>query len=188
MRKLIVFNSVTVDGYYTGGNGDMSWAHAGEEDAEWNAFVAGNASGDGELLFGRPTYELMASYWPTPMAIKSNPIVAEGMNRMPKVVFSRTLDTVSWNNTRLVKSDIAATVRKLKEEPGEGLAILGSGSIVSQLVPEGLIDEYQIVVTPIVLGKGRTMFDGIGKNLNLKLMKSRTFANGKVFLCYPPTT
>jgi dihydrofolate reductase len=130
----------------------------------------------------------MASYWPTPMAIKSNPIVAEGMNRMPKVVFSRTLDTVSWNNTRLVKSDIAATVRKLKEEPGEGLAILGSGSIVSQLVPEGLIDEYQIVVTPIVLGKGRTMFDGIGKNLNLKLMKSRTFANGKVFLCYPPTT
>ena len=186
MRKLVVFNNVTLDGYFAGINGDFSWAHSGNDDVEFNAFVAENASGGGQLLFGRITYELMASYWPTPNAIKNDPIVAEGMNSMPKVVFSRTLDKVSWSNTKLVKGDIASEVRKLKEEPGKGMAILGSGSIVSQLAPEGLIDEYQLLVNPVVLGTGRTMFDGIKEKLNLKLTKTRTFGNGKVFLCYEP--
>jgi dihydrofolate reductase len=186
MRKLIVFNHVTLDGYFTDRNGDMSWAHGGKDDAELNAFVAENASGDGQLLFGRITYELMASYWPTPIALKNDPVVAEGMNRMPKVVFSRTLDRLSWSNTTLVKGDLASTVRKMKNEPGTGMAILGSGSIVSQLAPEGLIDEYQVVVNPIVLGKGRTMFDDIKERLNLKLTKTRTFGSGKVYLCYEP--
>jgi dihydrofolate reductase len=186
MRKLIVFNNVTLDGYFTGVNGDSSWAHSGNEDAEFHAFVADNASGGGQLLLGRITYELMASYWPTPDAMKNDPRVAEGMNSMPKVVFSRTLDKMSWSNTKLVKGDIAAEIRKMKQEPGKGLAILGSGSIVSQLALEGVIDEYQVVVNPIVLGKGRTMFDGIKENLNLKLTKTRTFGNGKVFLCYEP--
>ena len=186
MRKLIVFNHVTMDGYFADRNGDMSWAHSGNDDAEYSAFVAENASGGGELLFGRITYELMAGYWPTPQAIQSNPIVAEGMNRMPKVVFSRTLDKASWNNTKLVKGDIASEVRKMKKEPGEGMAILGSGNIVSQLAAEGLIDEYQVVVNPVVLGKGRTMFDGIQSKLNLKLAKTRTFGNGKIYLCYEP--
>jgi len=186
MRKLIVFNNVTLDGYFAGVNGDFSWAHSGNDDAEYNAFIAGNASGGGQLLFGRITYELMAGYWPTPDAIKNDPIVAEGMNSMPKVVFSRTLDKVSWSNTKLVKGDIVSEIRKMKEEPGDGMAILGSGSIVSQLAPKGLIDEYQIVMNPVVLGKGRTMFDGVIEKLNLKLTKTRTFGNGKVFLCYGP--
>src|SRR6266446_1732534 len=161
MRRLVVFNSVTLDGYFTDVNGDMSWAHGGSDDAEWNAFVADNASGGGELLLGRITYELMACYWPTPNAIKDDSVVAEGMNKMPKVVFSRTLDKPSWSNTKVVKGDIASEVRKMKKESGKGMAILGSGSIVSQLAPQGLIDEYQLAVTPVVLGKGRTMFDGI---------------------------
>jgi dihydrofolate reductase len=186
MRKLIVFNNVSLDGYFAGENGDISWAHSGNDDAEWNAFVAENASGGGQLLFGRITYELMAGYWPTPQAIKNDPVVAEGMNSMPKVVFSRTLEKASWNNTKLVKSDIASEIRKMKKEPGEGMAILGSGSIVSQLAQEGLIDEFRIVVNPVVLGKGKTMFDGISEKLNLKLTKSRTFSNGKVLLCYEP--
>ena len=186
MRKLVVFNNVTLDGYFAGVNGDFSWAHRGNDDAEFNAFVADNASGGGQLLFGRITYELMASYWPTPNAIKNDPIVAERMNSMPKVVFSRTLDKVSWSNTKLVKDDIASEIRKMKKEPGKGMAILGSGSIVAQLAPERLIDEYQVVVNPVVLGKGRTMFDGIKAMLTLKLTKSRTFGNGKVFLCYEP--
>jgi dihydrofolate reductase len=184
MRKLIVFNHVTLDGYFTDRNGDMRWAHAGRDDAEFNAFVASNASGDGQLLFGRITYELMASYWPTPIALKNDPVVAEGMNRMSKVVFSRTLDRVSWSNTKLVKGDLAGEVRRMKNEPGTGMAILGSGSIVSQLSLEGLIDEYQVVVNPIVLGKGRTMFDDIKARLNLKLTKTRAFGSGKVYLCY----
>jgi dihydrofolate reductase len=184
MRKLVVFNSVTLDGYFTDQNSDMSWAH--KQDAEWNAFVADNAQGGGVLLFGRITYELMASFWPTPFASENFASVAEGMNNGPKVVFSRTLDQASWNNTKLVKDDIAAEVRKMKNEPGENMVILGSGSIVSQLAQEGLIDEYQIVLNPVVLGKGRTMFEGIKEKLTLKLTKTRAFGNGNVLLCYEP--
>ena len=186
MRKLVVFNSVTLDGYFADVNGDMSFAHKDNKDAEWNAFVEENASGGGALVFGRVTYELMKSYWPTPIAIKNDPVVAERMNSMPKVVFSRTLDKASWNNTKLVRHCMAEEIRKMKKEPGEGMAILGSGSIVSQLAQEGLIDEYQIVVNPVVLGKGRTLFGGIKESLTLKLIKSRTFHNGSVFLCYEP--
>jgi dihydrofolate reductase len=186
MRRLIVFNNVTLDGYFTGVNGDFSWAHSGADDAEFSAFVAENASGGGELLLGRITYEIMASYWPTPDALKNNPIVAEGMNRMPKVVFSRTLDKASWSNTKLVKGDIAAAVRAMKPETGPGMAILGSGSVVSQLALAGLIDEYQVVVNPVVLGQGRTMFEGMKEKLGVKLMKARTFSSGKVFLSYEP--
>jgi len=185
MRKLVVFNHVALDGYFVDQNGDMSWAHK-KPDAEWDAFVSQNASGGGVLMFGRITYELMASYWPSPHALENFPVVAQGMNQMPKVVFSRTLDKASWNNTKLVKSGMAAEVRKMKEEPGENIVILGSGSIVSQLAQEGLIDDYQIVVNPIVLGKGRTMFDGVESKLNLKLTKTRAFGNGNVLLCYEP--
>jgi dihydrofolate reductase len=184
MRKLSVFNSVTLDGYIADINGDMSWAH--KQDEEWNSFVADNASGGGQLLFGRITYELMASYWPTPTAIKNDPVVAEGMNNLPKVVFSRTMDKASWSNTKLVKGDIAAEVRKMKKEPGRDMVILGSGSIVAQLAQEGLIDEYQIALNPVVLGKGKTMFGGLEKVLALKLTRTRTFGNGNVFLCYEP--
>ena len=186
MPKLIVFNHVSLDGYFVDLTGSMSWAKAGTKDAEWNAFVAENAKGDSPLLFGRVTYELMASFWPTPMADQHDPVVAERMNKLPKVVFSRTLDKASWNNTKLVKGDMVAEIRKMKKEPGEGMAILGSGSIVSQLAQEGLIDAYQVVVNPIVLGKGRTMFEGIKDRQNLKLTKTRTFGNGNVFLSYEP--
>ena len=177
MRKLIVFNQVSIDGYFTDADGDMSWAH--KQDAEWNAFVAENAKSGGELLFGRITYELMKSYWPTPAAAKAAPVVAEQMNNLPKIVFSRTLDKAPWNNTKLVGGDLAAEIRKMKNEPGEQMVIMGSGTIVSQLTAEGLIDEYQIVVNPIVLAKGRTMFQGIKRKLNLKRTKTRTFGNGE---------
>ncbi len=186
MRKLFVFNNVTLDGYFTDANGDMSWAH--KNDPEWNAFAADNAKGGGTLLFGRITYELMASFWPTPAALESMPEVAEGMNNLPKVVFSRTLDKAKWNNTKLVKSGLVEEVRKMKSEAGEDMVILGSGSIVSQLSEHGLIDEYQMVVSPIVLGKGRTMFDGVRKRLPMKRTKLRAFENGNVLLCYEPLT
>ena len=184
MRKLQVFNQVTLDGYFTDSNGDMSWAHKDPSDAEWNEFVNGNASGEGALLFGRVTYEMMASFWPTPAAMEMMPQVAEGMNRMPKYVCSRTLKKVSWQNTILLKGELVAEVRKLKDEPGQGLTILGSGSVVSQLAQAGLIDEYQVVVNPLVLGNGRTMFEGITKRLPLRLAGSRTFGNGSVLLTY----
>ena len=182
MRKLTVFNSVTLDGYFVDTKGDMSWAH--KDDPEWNGFVADNASGESVLLFGRVTYEMMASWWPTPQALQSMPVVAERMNSLQKVVFSRTLDRASWSNTRLVKSDPAAAIRQMKREPGDDLVILGSGSIVAQLAQEGLIDEFPIALNPIALGAGRTMFDGIRERLHLKLTQTRSFANGNVFLRY----
>ena len=186
MQKLVVFNHVSLDGYFTDANGDMSFAHQDNQDVEWDAFVAGNASGGGILLLGRITYELMASFWPTPMAAENMPVVAEQMNNLPKVVFSRTLDKASWNNTKLVTDDLPGEIRKMKKESGEGMVILGSGSIVSQLTQHGLIDEYQIIVNPVALGKGRTMFDGIKEKVLLKLTNSRTFGNGNVLLCYQP--
>jgi len=186
MRKLVVFNHVSLDGHFVDANGQMNWAKAHNQDPEWNAFVAQNADSGGTLLFGRTTYDLMTSYWPTPLAMEHDPVVAERMNKLPKVVFSRTLDKASWNNTKLLKGDLAAEVRKLKNASGPGMAILGSGSIVSQLASQGLIDEYQVVVNPIVLGKGRTMFDGIKEKVSLRPTKTRTFGNGNVYLCYEP--
>ena len=186
MRKLAVFNQLSLDGYFTDRNGDISWAHRGSDDPEWNAFVADNARAGGMLLLGRITYDLMKSYWPTPVALKNDPVVAERMNNLPKVVFSRTLDEASWNNTTLVKGDLPAEIRRMKKEPGQDMVIMGSGSIVSQLAPEGLIDEYQLVIVPVVLGKGRTMFDGIKEKLSLRPTKTRTFGNGNIFLCYAP--
>jgi dihydrofolate reductase len=185
MRKLLVFNQVSLDGYFTDASGDMSWAH--KQDEEWNAWVAANASGGGELVFGRITYDMMKSFWPTLAAAEAFPVVAERMNNLPKIVFSHTMHEATWNNTRLIKGDIETEMRKLKEESGDGLVIMGSGTIVSQLTQAGLIDEYQIVVNPIILGKGRTMFDGVRDRLTLKRTDSRTFKNGNVVLNYERT-
>jgi dihydrofolate reductase len=187
MQKLIIYNHISLDGYFVDAEGSMSWAHTGSNDPEWNAFVAENAnSGNGTLVFGRVTYELMIRYWPTPMAAQHDPAVAERMNSLPKVVFSRTLKEATWSNTKLIKNDLVGEVRRLKQESGDGLTVLGSGTIVSQLAQEGLIDEYQVIINPIILGRGRTMFEGMKEKLGLKLNKSRTFGNGNVYLCYSP--
>jgi dihydrofolate reductase len=184
MQRLTIFNNVSLDGFFTGPNGDLSWTNMNKQDEESKFYAAENAKGGGVLIFGRITYELMAGYWPTPLASKNDPVIAEHINKLPKVVFSRTLDQVSWNNTKLVRGNLVAEIRKMKKENGKGMAILGSGSIVSQLVQEDLIDEYQFMVNPVILGQGKTLFDGIKKRLTLKL--TRTFNNGNILLCYEP--
>lgn len=186
MRRLTMFETISLDGYFTDAAGDMSWAHAAADDAEWNDFVAGNASGGGVLLFGRVTYQMMASFWPTAMAAERMPVVAKRMNEMPKVVFSRTLEQVSWRNTTLVKDDLVSTVRRMKQESGDDMAILGSGTLVAQLADARLIDEYQLVVAPVLLGAGRTPFEGLTGRLSLTRTQSRAFANGNVVLYYQP--
>jgi dihydrofolate reductase len=186
MRKLTVFNNVSLDGYFTDANGDMSWAH--KQDPEWAAFTAENAGGDAELLFGRVTYELMASFWPTEQAKQIAPAVAEGMNRMRKSVFSRTLEKASWQNTRIVKGDLVSEVRKMKSAPGPDLLLMGSGQIIAQLTDARLIDVYQIVVTSTILGRGRTMFEGVTGRPSLTLTKTRSFTNGNVVLWYSLAT
>jgi len=183
MRKLNVFNLVTLDGYFAGENGDISW-HMVDEEFQELAKAASNAGNT--LLFGRKTYQLMENYWPTPEALKDDPIVANGMNAAHKVVFSRTLGKADWNNTRLVKDNMLEEVRRMKQQPGKDLTVLGSGSIVSQLAQEGLIDEYQVLVNPVVIGRGKTMFEGIRDRIALKLTKTRVFGNGNVLLTYEP--
>jgi len=184
MRKLMVFNSMSLDGFIADGKGDMSWAH--KQDEEWNSFVAGNASGDGVLVFGRKTYDMMAGYWPTALAAQNSPVVAKRMNELQKIVFSRTMENASWQNTTLMKGELADEMKRLKEQPGAGLVILGSASIVAQLSDARLIDEYQVATNPVVLGGGKSMFDGVAEKLPLKLIRSRSFQNGNVFLTYQP--
>ena len=184
MAKLSVFNSISMDGYFTGADGDLSWAHSVPQDAEWNAFVSGNAGGDGPLLFGRITYDMMAAFWPTPAAAQQMPEVAAGMNRLPKFVCSRSMKKSSWQNTTVLSGDLVAEVQKLKGQPGGDITVLGSGTIVAQLTQAGLVDAYQLVVVPVVLGAGRTMFEGVTVRPSLKPTKTRTFGNGNVVWWY----
>ena len=181
-RQLSVFNSISLDGYFTDGSADVNWAHA--KDAEWQAFTRGNAGGDAEVIYGRKTYEMMASFWPTPVAKQRLPEVAASMNRMRKHVASRSLQRVEWENSQLIQGDLATEVRRLKSEPGPGLLIMGSGEIVSQLTQAGLVDAYQLVIVPVVLGKGRSLFEGVTARPRLTLEKTRSFANGHIVAWY----
>lgn len=184
MRKLLMFNHISLDGYFTDAHNDMSFAHNPRPDPEWDEYVKGNASGGGTLVFGRITYEMMASYWPTSFAAQAQPVIAERMNRGVKVVFSHSLERAEWNNTRLVRGDLGDEVRKMKEEPGEDMVILGSGTVVAQLAGLDLIDGYQFVVNPVVLGSGRTLFEGVERKIGLRLARTRMFGNGNVVMWY----
>jgi dihydrofolate reductase len=184
MAKLSCFMTLSLDGYFARTNGDMIWAH--REDPEFSAFVARNAQSDGALLFGRVTYEMMASYWPTGAAHANAPEVAEGMNRAAKYVVSRTLERVSWSNTTLLEGELESGVAKLKRESERPIVTLGSASLVKALAEAALLDEYLIVVGPIALGAGRSLFAGMKRDLGLQLVETRRFANGNVFLRYTP--
>ena len=184
MRRLTVFENVSIDGFFVDAASDMSWAH--KHDDEWTAFSRGNAGGDGALLFGRVTYQMMASFWPTPQAARMLPEVAAGMNRMPKFVASRTLDRADWQNTTVLRGDLVGEIRALKASTGPALVILGSGTLVSQLAEARLIDEFQLVVNPVVLGRGRNLFETVEGRLDLRHTRSRSFTNGNLVLWYEP--
>jgi len=187
MGKIVSFTHVSVDGYFAGPKGEIDWfKHQDDEDQKFSAEAS---KGSGTLIFGRTTYEMMAGYWPTSEGVKSNPALAEAMNRTPKIVFSRTMKPVKdgpvWKNTRVIPGMNREEILKLKREAAGDFAILGSGSIVQQFARLGLIDEYQLMVNPIVLGTGKYLFEGVDR-MNLKLLESRTFRNGRVFLKYQP--
>ena len=187
MGRIVTFTHVSVDGFFAGPEGEIDWfKHQDEEDRRFSAEAS---KGSGGLIFGRTTYELMARYWTTPEAARGNPDVAEVMNSTPKIVFSRTLepseDRPLWENTRVVPEIRREEVRKLKRDAAGDFAILGSGSIVQQLARLGLIDEFQLMVNPVILGGGKYLFQGVSR-LNLKLLGSRALGNGRVFLRYAP--
>lgn len=186
MPRLSVFENIGLDGYYADREGRMDWAHIGAEDEEFQAFTNGNAEGGGRLVFGRVTYEMMAGFWSSSAAKESMPVVAAGMNAMRKIVFSRTLVSADWQNSTLVGDDLIGTVARLKADGGPDMAIMGSGTIVAQLAEARLLDEIQIVVNPIILGGGKSLFGGVADKLPLRLTQSRAFRNGKVVLSYEP--
>lgn len=183
MRILSSFNFVTLNGFFEGANHDLSWHKHGEEESD---FAMEGLKSDSIILYGRVTYQMMASFWPTPMAAEMFPEMAAGMNKAEKIVFSRTLKNAEWNNTTIISNNIFDEVRKMKESPGRDMTILGSGSIVRQFAEEGLIDVIQVMVDPVVLGNGTPLFRNLRKQLDLKLTDTRTFKSGVVLLSYKP--
>lgn len=184
MPRLNMFNNISLDGYFTDANNDMSWAHAGADDPELREFTTNNAKGAAALIFGRVTYQMMASFWPSPQAAAAMPDVAKGMNQARKYVFSRSLQKTDWEGTTILSGDPVAEIARMKQQNGPQMTLLGSGSIVSQLAAAGLIDDYQLLVCPVILGGGRTLFEGVKRRPSLKLANSRAFKNGRVFLHY----
>ena len=185
MGKLSAFNFITLNGFFKGTNEDISWNKHGKEEEE---FSAENLKSGDVLLFGRVTYEMMEKYWTSPIAMETSPIVAGGMNRAEKIVFSRTLKTAHWNNTKLINENIIEEIKKIKKNPAKDLTILGSGSILTLFTEHGLIDEYQVMIYPTAIGQGTPLLNGIKHNLELKLIKTRTFKSGTVLLSYQPVT
>jgi dihydrofolate reductase len=183
MRKIVFFMLTSLDGYFEGPNRNIDWHNV---DEEFNDFAERQTSEFGALLFGRVTYELMASYWPTDAAKKDDPVIARLMNDLPKIVFSKTLQKVEWENTRLVKDDFAKVVSELKKESGKDAAIFGSSDLAVTLIEQGLIDEYRIMVNPVVLGEGKPLFQGIKDKVDLKLIKTKVFKSGNVLMYYEP--
>lgn len=183
MRKVVMFNSVSIDGYYAGPNGEIDWFI---HDPEVNK-AAHEMMNPDTVLFGRVTYQMFESYWPL---VAKNPNAPEGarsmaneLNQMTKVVFSKTQKEVTWENSKLFNGNLADEVRKLKEDQGSDITIFGSGMIVQQLVNEGLIDEYLLAVTPVIVGAGKSLFKDVKKN-KLELLETRNFRSGIVLLHY----
>jgi len=183
MRKIFAFIMTTLDGYYEGPNQEFDFWVVDEEFEEFSVEQLDEVDA---LLFGRVTYEGMAAYWPTPAAERDDPSVAAKMNGLSKIVVSRTLEKAEWTNTRLIKDDITQELRALKEQPGKDIAILGSSDLTVSLLELGLVDEVRIMVNPVVLGAGKSVFRTAGERISLKLLKSRPFDSGNVLLYYQP--
>jgi dihydrofolate reductase len=181
MRKIFAFIMTTLDGYYEGPNQEFDfWV----VDEEFNEFSVGQLDEADTLVFGRVTYQGMAAYWPTPAGEEDDPRVARRMNDTPKIVVSRTLDRADWAKTQIVKD--AEELRTLKQQPGGDMAILGSPALTGNLIQLGLVDELRVMVNPVVLGAGKSLFGTASKRIRLRLLNSRAFNSGNVLLSYQP--
>lgn len=179
-----MFNLVSVDGYFSGQNGDISWHKT--DDEEFHALATRNVTSGRTLIFGRVTYDLMERFWSTPEAKRLDPVIANAMNESKKILVSRSRETPRWKGTTLITGELIEGIRSLKKQTGNGLCILGSGQLVAQLAQANLIDEYELLVVPVAIGTGHTLFEGIKEPLNLKLVGNKAFRNGSMLLTYVP--
>ncbi|HEX3006066.1 MAG TPA: dihydrofolate reductase family protein [Bacteroidales bacterium] len=182
MGRLIAYNFVSLNGFFKGPNEDISWhKHAADESKYSEEMLAL----DNILLFGRKTYESMASFWPTPMAQNMFPKVAEGMNRAEKIVISNSAPKEEpWHNSRFIQGNVVDQIRSIKQAYSKDITILGSGSIINLFTDHAMIDEYQIMIDPVGLPAGTSLFNGISQAINLTLIDVKRFPSGVVLLCY----
>lgn len=185
MPKMFVFMMVSLDGYMEGPGHDLSWHHV---DEEFNIFAAQQMEKADTIVFGRSTYQLMESFWPSKAGLEGDPEVASLMNNTPKVVVSRTLEKVSetdiWKNITLVQENVSEKIQKLKKRGGKDIIVLGSNNLCVTLLKEGLLDEMRLMVNPVVIGSGTPLFQGIKEKVNFQLTSSRNFKNGNILLTY----
>lgn len=183
MRKLTAFIFTTLNGFYKGEKNDISWHGHGKEESEFSEEMLKQ---NNILLFGRKTYENMLAFWPTPAAKEHFPEVARGMNSAEKIVFSNSLKKANWKNTKVIGGDIVTQTKELKQSKGKDLTILGSGTIIDLFTNHRLIDEYQVMIDPVVIEKGTSVFSGTKYMLNLRLTEVKTFTSGVIILYYSP--
>ena len=194
-RRIVMFNWMTANGYFAGADGNLDWVVPDEEQAK--AAVDGIPLFD-TVLFGRRTYELFEKFWNHPLddfstapdphrpgqRTREHREIAIWLNEMTKWVFSRSLKDVTWRNSRVLHDLDPCEIETLKRQPGKDMIVFGSGSIVSQLTQHGLIDEYQFVVCPILLGSGRPLLSGVSQHMRLELMEAKPYPSGDVLLRY----
>jgi dihydrofolate reductase len=182
MRKIFLFMNVSLDGYFEDKDHGLSWAHSGD----FEAFSSGATGEVDTLLFGRKTYEMFRNFWPTPQAAEFAPEVAKYINERLKVVVSRQPYEPGWHNVRVINTEATEAVRQLKEQPGKNIIIFGSNMLCVSLMQKGLIDEFQLMVNPVALGEGTSLFKGLPENEEFTLANVQQFKSGKVLLTYQP--
>lgn len=190
MRKIVVFNLITLDGYFARENGDIDWHNV---DDEFNEFAVEHTQEFGTIIFGRTTYKMFEEFWPPfakasrgkPTALSPDEKIGQIIDDVEKIVFSKTLREVTWKNSKLFHEIDPEEVKKWKAQDGKPMAIFGSGEIVQEFTRLGLVDEYRLLLNPIILGKGKSMFKNVDQ-VKLKLLSTRKFGNGNVLLTYTP--